>query len=869
MGQERIHIKITQDGAKATRRDIEGLGEGADGAANALKGLAGTLKGIVAAAAVRETIQLADAYTDLSNKIRFATRSEQEMVSVRAELLRVANANRSTVEDTADVYSKLRLSTQRLGLSQREVIDLTDTLQKATALSGASSESAANALRQLGQGMAAGALRGDELNSVLENTPYIAKVIADSLGKDIGTIRQMGAEGKITGKIIYDAFKGAREEIAEKFSKSIPTVSASLNVLKNAATSLVGEVNEATGASASLSSAIVDIANSVTKAIPDIRILMKTLQGFDELERHEGIIERIFHGIVGEDNDGIGALRSWSVMLAAIQDQVYFTVRAVEKLGGALAHPLDSSWADVAQALGTDFTNTAGPAQQRLMQEFAKADQLRLGKGFGRAPGTAAPVDALDEKPNVAADTSNFNDLMTSLKREGELLKLNNDERAIAKDLDEAKKKLGASITEEQTRAVEAQVRANHELEKANQEEKSHHKTVRDILQDLEREHSLMRMSNDERAIAEGLQKAQDALNGKMTSAQRELVETQLRRNQALEVEARLLDEVNQRIDDQLQVELDLMAVEQKRREEAGVAAGKRAAEVAAIGAAERQKAVDRTFDGSITIMSKEFLENTRTVGQELAAIFGPGGTLQRGLEGVVGSLSDVIGQSIAFGRSWDDTVDAIKNVGRSILAEIISSLIKIPIQMGINAAIASGLRAKETAETVAQAGAITTAMAPAAAATSLATAGTNVSGATAAIIGVAALATGVLAGAALFEDGGYTGNSPRGAVAGLVHGQEYVLNADATRRYRVQLDAMNAGTWRPGGGGSVQVTIVNQAPGVEFETRQVDDTHIEVIARRVAAAVAPEAVAQDLRSPQSRVGKALVQTTSARRVRT
>src|ERR1043165_681355 len=98
--------------------------------------------------------------------------------------------------------------------------------------------------------------------------------------------------------------------------------------------------------------------------------------------------------------------------------------------------------------------------------------------------------------------------------------------------------------------------------------------------------------------------------------------------------------------------------------------------------------------------MGEEFLKNVHTVGQELALIFGPGGTLQQGIHGVVGSLSDAIGYSIAFGRSWNDTAEAIENIGRSIVAEIISSLIRIPIQLTINEAIASGLRAKAAAET-------------------------------------------------------------------------------------------------------------------------------------------------------------------------
>src|SRR5690606_7433776 len=115
-----------------------------------------------------------------------------------------------------------------------------------------------------------------------------------------------------------------------------------------------------------------------------------------------------------------------------------------------------------------------------------------------------------------------------------------------------------------------------------------------------------------------------------------------------------------------------------------------------------------------------------------------------------------------------------------------------------------------------------------------------------------------------LFADGGYTGDGSRAGVAGIVHGKEFVLHADATARYRHEAEAMNAGTWRPGGG-SVHVTVVDETDGGNsFETRQISESEIEIIVRRVA----PEAVAADLSSPQSRVGRALSQGYSTKRVR-
>jgi hypothetical protein len=117
------------------------------------------------------------------------------------------------------------------------------------------------------------------------------------------------------------------------------------------------------------------------------------------------------------------------------------------------------------------------------------------------------------------------------------------------------------------------------------------------------------------------------------------------------------------------------------------------------------------------------------------------------------------------------------------------------------------------------------------------------------------------------FEKGGYTGDVGRSTPAGTVHGQEFVVNADATARNRSLLEAINAGrSVSPARGvsndnsrGPIRVTFQNYAPGVEYETqRGVSEDEVVVIARRVARAEAPKAVAADMASPNGRTSKAL-----------
>ena len=88
---------------------------------------------------------------------------------------------------------------------------LTETVSKAVAISGASAQAADAALVQFGQALASGTLRGEELNSVMEQTPALAKAIAQGMGITVGQLRSVAAEGKITSQEIVKALRNVEK----------------------------------------------------------------------------------------------------------------------------------------------------------------------------------------------------------------------------------------------------------------------------------------------------------------------------------------------------------------------------------------------------------------------------------------------------------------------------------------------------------------------------------------------------------------------------------------------------------------------------------------------------------------------------------
>lgn len=268
MTTERIDIVVREDGSRVVKRNLQDIGSAADDAASSLDLMKNILTGLVAGGVIASLIRMADTYTNIQNKLRLVTTGTENLARVTKELQGIANETRSDFEATSELYARLANSSKELGVGQEQLLKFTKTLNQAIVLSGASAEEAAGGIRQLAQGMASGTLRGDELNSVMENFPKVADIIAQGLGVTRGELRKLGAEGKITAKDIIDAFAAAEKAVNEDFGKTIPTVSQSLTVFRNNFMIWVGEMDQALGITQNLSKFILYLSDNLDTLIP-------------------------------------------------------------------------------------------------------------------------------------------------------------------------------------------------------------------------------------------------------------------------------------------------------------------------------------------------------------------------------------------------------------------------------------------------------------------------------------------------------------------------------------------------------------------------------------------------------------------------
>ena len=282
-GAQRTERQL-QEVARAGRRVGTETRRGGRTAENALQGVGGqavilrrALAAVGGVFALRAVAGLSDSYTNLQNRLKVVTDGAVELERVSESLLGVSNRSRVSWEATAQIYQRTAAASTELGVSQQQLIDFTETLNQSVIISGATAEEAHGALIQLSQGIAATELRGQELRSVLEQLPFVAQVIADHLGVARGALIKLGEDGKISADAILDAFRDAREEIAERFLTLTPTISQSFQVLRNETLSYVGSLNEATGAFGIVSQGILGLAanfDTAAMAIEAVVILL-------------------------------------------------------------------------------------------------------------------------------------------------------------------------------------------------------------------------------------------------------------------------------------------------------------------------------------------------------------------------------------------------------------------------------------------------------------------------------------------------------------------------------------------------------------------------------------------------------------------
>lgn len=201
--------RLYGDSAANAARQTSGL-------VSELRGLAGAYLGIQG---VRALTGLSDSMTSITARLDMMNDGLQTTEELNRMIYESAQRSRGSYQQTANLVAKLGTLARDAFSSNREIIAFAEQLNKQMALSGTTTQEAQAAMLQLTQGLASGTLRGEELNSVLEQTPMIAQSIAKYMGVNTGEMRELASEGAITAGVVKSAMFAMADEINAKFEQ--------------------------------------------------------------------------------------------------------------------------------------------------------------------------------------------------------------------------------------------------------------------------------------------------------------------------------------------------------------------------------------------------------------------------------------------------------------------------------------------------------------------------------------------------------------------------------------------------------------------------------------------------------------------------
>ena len=217
------------------------------GGSNSANGLLSIIKKVAIAAGgiagINKVLNISDELTSTKARLNLLVDDGGSVEALEQKIMASAQRSRSAYFDTASAVAKLGLNAgNAFGGNMDQVIAFMEQVNKQFVIGGATAQEQSNAMIQLTQAMAAGALRGEELNSILDGAPGIARAIEKYMGIAEGSIKTVAQEGKVTAEVVKNAMFAMADETNAKFD-SMPKTWAQIWVdMKNQALSMFAPI---------------------------------------------------------------------------------------------------------------------------------------------------------------------------------------------------------------------------------------------------------------------------------------------------------------------------------------------------------------------------------------------------------------------------------------------------------------------------------------------------------------------------------------------------------------------------------------------------------------------------------------------------
>lgn len=197
--------------SKTAPQALDAISGSSEKAASKMGGLRAAAVGIASSFLALKGVSLfykmADDLTNVQNRLSLVIKDSDELLRTQKALLNLSAQTNSSFASTADIYVDFSKSLESIGIAGARVTNVIRTIQQAASLSGSGPEALRGALTQLNQGIASGTLRGEELNSVLEQMKYLGFGVSKALNLSTGQLRQYAEDGRLTTKVLLETIE--------------------------------------------------------------------------------------------------------------------------------------------------------------------------------------------------------------------------------------------------------------------------------------------------------------------------------------------------------------------------------------------------------------------------------------------------------------------------------------------------------------------------------------------------------------------------------------------------------------------------------------------------------------------------------------
>ena len=356
---------------------------------------------------VSQVVNYADSYTGMVNKLKLVTTTQTELSRAMSDTHQIAQGTASDWSGVVDVYTKFQKISDRLGLSQKEVARITETVTKSVGMSGASADEAQRSLIQFSQGLSLGVLRGQDLNSVMQQTPGLTDAIAKGMGVTSDKLKQMGADNVLTTESVVTALKKVADSVDEEYAKTATTVASSFNLIKNESIRMVGEFDSATGASAKFVQGMTVLSQNMDTVTNTLMIGGAYMAGT--------YIPVLATTTIGFIKSSVEAVR-YQVALAGMQASATGASRTLVVLKGVLGGPAGLGIMAASAAAGfLLMRDSSKDTQSALEEQGLTVEELKV--KYSQLNAEQLKLKALGASDAIEAENEKIRTLFITLER--------------------------------------------------------------------------------------------------------------------------------------------------------------------------------------------------------------------------------------------------------------------------------------------------------------------------------------------------------------------------------------------------------------------------------------------------------------------